>query len=119
MDFGVALEVDAEAYRRSDLVHGISNSLSRYLRDKEYGGGIEHLVLGFICEKVPPGFESFEKQERKPKFQSRELVPLLGGGRKELRNTYTYDIKVDPARYKGFVHGTDVTRHLRQFLRVQ
>jgi hypothetical protein len=107
MDFGIALEMDAGSYPRAALIRKISDALTDYLRARNYGEGVGHIFVGLICQKTVAGFEAFAKQERKPAYKSRETVALIGGGHRELRNTYTYDVKLDADQYRRFVSGPE------------
>lgn len=103
MDFGIAIETDAEGVRRTPLVQGVCNSLRDHLRDKTFGGGVERVTIGFICERIVAGFESFAREEREPKFEAKQTVELIGGGSEELTNTFGYDVKLTPAQYERFI----------------
>ena len=107
MEFGIAIETDAEGVRRSPLVQRVCDSLRDHLLDKTFGNGVERVTVGFICERVVPGFESFAREEREPKFEAKQTVELIGGGSEELTNTFGYDVKLTPAQYEKFITASE------------
>lgn len=107
MDFGIAIETDVEGFRRTPLVQRVCDSLRDCLRDKKLGSGVERVTVGFICERIVPGFESFARRERKPKFKARQVVELIGGGSEELTNTFSYDVKLNPVQYEQFITASE------------
>jgi hypothetical protein len=106
MNIGFAIEIDIEADEKSALVQRFSDLLSDEFKDKSYGEDIENVYIGFICLRTVPGFESFSAT-RKPKYIAIQQVQLLDGSTKEIKNTFTFDIKLDSESYDVFVKAED------------
>jgi hypothetical protein len=106
MNIGFAIEIDMEADGKSALTQHFSDSLSDEFKDRNYGEDIENIDIGFICLRTVPGFESFSTK-RKPKYIASQQVPLLDGSTTEIRNTFTFDIKLDSESYESFISASD------------
>jgi hypothetical protein len=106
MHVGAALYLDEYSATRADLIQRVSDSLGTYFETRSYGAGVEHIVIGIICQQLPPGFEAFTK-ERGPRFKARDVVPLLDGTKEELRNVFSYDVKFDTERYERFCSASE------------
>jgi hypothetical protein len=106
MDIGFAIEIDIEADEKSALLQHFSDLLGDEFKEKSYGADIENVDIGFICLRTVPGFESFSAT-RKPKYVAIQQVQLLDGNAKEIKNTFTFDIKLDSESYEVFVKAQD------------
>ncbi|MDJ0785197.1 MAG: hypothetical protein QNK05_00225 [Myxococcota bacterium] len=89
------------------MVQQVSDSLAGHLVGQDFGGGVRSLFIGFICERVVPGFESFAREVRSPQYERVQRVELIGGGFRDLQNTFTFDAKLDEDQYERFVGGTE------------
>jgi hypothetical protein len=107
MDFGIAIETDSDGFRRMSLVQGVCDSLCDRFRDETFGSGVERVTIGFIYERIVPGFESFAREERETKFEAKQVVELIDGGSEVLTNTFGYDVKLTPAQYKQFITASE------------
>ena len=106
MDFGIALEIDLEVYSRSAIVNSISDALTAHFLNKSYGNDIERIDVGFICVRPVAGLEEFSKQ-RKPRYVSSKKIKMIDGSFKEIKNAYSYDIKLDATSFDSFAKASD------------
>ncbi len=102
MNIGIAIEIDIEADNKSVLIQEVSDALEEAFNDKNYGADIENIDIGFICVRVVPGVEDFSVK-RKPKYVASQFIKLLDGSRKEVTNTFSFDVKLDDVAYESFV----------------
>jgi hypothetical protein len=78
MNFGLSLEVSAPLEDKADFIFSYSKLLEDFFRNKNYGMGIESLVIGVIL--VHPKFDSFFL--RRNKYTKSQRL-------------FEYDIKLD------------------------
>ncbi len=102
MKFGVAMELDWKAEESSHTLQNFVDALAIRISKRNYGSAIENFTVGLICIKTEVGYEEWNK-ERKPRFRSLEKVKLLTGQELELKNTYTYDIKLNNEEVDAFI----------------
>lgn len=93
MKFGIAVEIDAKAHKKSSLIHDLSDDLSILINSFDFGADVEQILIGFVCILTEPGYENWFK-ERKPRFT-------------KANKTFCFDIKIDGEKYKNFVASTD------------
>ena len=94
MNFAITQEIDVEVQAKSKDIIRMAESIRSWLKDKDYGKGIQNFIIGFICIKERPGYEHWFKV-RRPKYKEIEKVKLLDGSTTELKGVYSYDIKLD------------------------
>lgn len=93
MEFGITVEIDAEAHKKSPLIHDLADDLSNFISPFDFGAGIERILIGFVCILTQPGYENWYK-ERKPRFTKADRI-------------FCFDIKIDGEKYESFVASTD------------
>ena len=106
LQVGLAQHLDSNSNRKAELITWFSGRLTNHYSNKSFGSGLENLHIGFICTSPPPGFEDFSKA-RKPRFRATEKISNLDGTTAELRNSFSYDVKLDRDQYNLFVNGSD------------
>lgn len=103
MKFGISREEDSEARNSSHEVQEFVNKLSDFIESIDYGSGVEHFTVGLVVIKSRPGYEDWFKQ-RKPQFKKAQKVKGLDGcSTFELKNYYSYDIKLADDEIDEFV----------------
>lgn len=90
MQFDITRESNLDA-PKSKVVQDLTNNISFFLSDKDYGSSIQSFIIGMIC--VKPEFESFVKV-RKPKYIE-DKTEIVDGESYHILRQYTYDIKLD------------------------
>jgi hypothetical protein len=105
MDVALTLETDTEADGRSHLVAELSNHLTHYFSERDYGDDVENVFIGVICMRIWPGFEAFAKV-RSPKHVVHKEVDLIGGGKRKYTNLFTFDVRLEERAYQDFVTGS-------------
>jgi len=93
MEFGVGMELDNEASTSASAVQAFVGYLAENIRNRNYGAGVEHFTIGLIVIRSTPGYEGWFKQ-RSPRFQKMQKISMLDQSVTELRNCYSYDIKL-------------------------
>lgn len=93
MEFGITVEIDAEAHKKSPLIHDLADGLSNFISSFDFGAGTERILIGIVCILTQPGYENWYK-ERKPRFTKAD-------------KTFFFDIKIDGRKYESFVTSTD------------
>ena len=106
MDFAIVSETDAAGYRRAKLVTKVSKHLEDRLRNEDFGEGVQNFYIGLIWQRVPKGFEKFEKEERAARYAVKESERIFGRI-EEFRNLFEYDIKLTDPQYGRFVEGSE------------
>ena len=96
MKFGLGISMSREL--NSDLVVDTSNNLEDFFNTKNYGIGIKHISMGFIC--VSHDFEPFFKV-KKPKYVKSKKSKGLDGLDYLLENALLYDCKLDFDSYQN------------------
>ena len=92
MRFALTIETSAGvSEHRTNLIVGISNRLSEYFRDRDYGSDVRTILIGVIC--VAPEFEWFSKL-RRPKYVRYRKYVLDGIEIIEDR-VFSFDIRID------------------------
>jgi len=100
MKFTIVVEASIGLEDKTRLIHDLSNKLSNYFLDKEYGNDVKEIILRIIS--VAPEFEWFSTI-KKPKYtfyrkhirDSTEIVE---------DRVFSFDTKVD---YENFKNQTD------------
>ena len=100
MKFAIVVEVSEGVADKTRLIHALSDRLSKYFSDKDYGNDVIKILIGIIC--VAPEFEWFSTI-RKPRYKfyrkyirdSTEIVE---------DRVFSFDIKID---YEDFRNQTD------------
>lgn len=106
MEFGFGVEIDPAASKKSGVIQTFQSDINSFLHTKEYGAGIQHLNVGFICIKTIPGFEAWYKARRQ-RFSKEYSFKDPHGNKISITNIFTYDIKFDNELYDSFVNATD------------
>jgi hypothetical protein len=102
MEFGIGMEIDNEASTSATAVQAFVDHLAEFIRSRNYGAGIEHFTIGLVVIRSRPGYESLFKQ-RNPRFQKTQKVHMLDQTVTELRNCYSYDIKLSDNEIDKFI----------------
>ncbi|GBL06342.1 hypothetical protein [Glaciecola sp. KUL10] len=102
MNFVIAQEIDWKAEKSTRALQCFIDKLVVKINEREYGSGIEHIYIGFICIKLPTGYEEWYK-ERKPIFRKVQKLTLLNGQQEELKNVFSYDIKLSDTEFDVFI----------------
>lgn len=105
MKFAVTQEIDWKAQESSDSLNEFVDKLAIKISKQDYGSGVEHFTIGFICMESNPYIEGMFK-ERKPRFKKIERVKLAQDNVLELHNTYGYDIKLNDDEVNNFISST-------------
>ena len=66
MKFALTIEASTGVSDKTNLIIGLSNRLSQYFSNKDYGEDIKQILIGVIC--VAPEFEWFSTI-RKPRYK--------------------------------------------------
>ncbi|TRY16094.1 hypothetical protein [Shewanella hanedai] len=106
MEIGVGIEADAKSNIKVKLVSDFMADLSKFLKPINYGQGVLSITIGFICNELVPGYESWHK-ERKPRFTRNRKVKLLSGDSITSNNNFSYDMKFSDDEYASFIQSTD------------
>jgi hypothetical protein len=96
MKFTLAQYLSEDITSRSGIITNLSNDISNFLRGREYGGGLQEIVIGIIC--VRPEFEQFFPVD-KPKYtKAKEILKV--DIEVVVERTFEYRIKVDYSTFK-------------------
>lgn len=101
MEFAVTMEIDNAANHNAAAVQEFSNLVRATLASKDYGQGLNHFLVGFVCILSRPGYEGWYK-ERRPRFKAVEPFRRADGTKAELRNVFSYDIKLSNDEFHQF-----------------
>lgn len=103
MEFGIGMEIENEASQSCSDVQVFVDRLSKFIRSRYYGTGVEHFTIGLIVIRSRPGYEAWFKQ-RKPLFRKIQKIQILTDQSvMELHNCYSYDIKLSDEEIDKFV----------------
>jgi len=102
MEFGIGMEIGDEASTSASAVQAFVDRLAEYIRSRNYGAGVEHFTIGLVAVRSRPGYEGWFKQ-RPPRFQTIQKVHMLDQSAVELRNGYSYDIKLSDDEIDRFI----------------
>ncbi|XCN74534.1 MAG: hypothetical protein Q3M24_07255 [Candidatus Electrothrix aestuarii] len=102
MEFGIGMEIEEEAFQSGSCIHRFVDNLSEYIRERDYGSGIEHFTIGLVVIRSKPGYEDWFKQ-RKPLFRKIQKIQIPGQDITEFYNCYSYDIKLSDAEIDRFI----------------
>lgn len=83
MEFGFTQEWSRDVLRKGDLITALSDKAEEFFKTKDYGPGLDTLLIGMIC--VAPEFDFFFKIRKKYSKSKKSLE---------------YDIKLDHERFK-------------------
>ena len=97
MRFALTVEPSESVANKTYLIHNVSNKLSEYFSDKNYGDDVKQILIGVIC--VAPEFDWFSTI-RKPKYvfyrkyvrDSSEIIE---------DKVFTFDLKIDYENFKN------------------
>lgn len=89
-----------EIQQKSNIPLLISNNLSKYFKEKEYGSGLFELGINLIC--VSSNFEQFFKP-KKPKFinEKKTKKSVYTKQEYEIEKYLTFDLKLDYETFKN------------------
>jgi len=103
MEFNITSESNLDNHQ-FQILKNLTDELSLFLSDKDYGSSIQSFIIGLIC--VKPEFEIFLKV-RKPKYIE-DKTEIVDGESYHILHQYTYDIKLD---WKMVMNLTDEMFH--------
>lgn len=83
MDFGFSQEISEDVIHKGDVITLLSFRAEDFFREKDFGEGIQTLIIGFIC--VHPDFDFFFKKRKKYTKEGKVLE---------------YDIKLNHEKFK-------------------
>ena len=108
MNFSITLEIDQNAYHRSLQINKLSKGLNSFFKKKDYGEDLLNLYIGLICVKTRLGYEEWFKI-RKPRFKSLQILKniTIDDSNIEIRNAFSYDLKIDYEEYDKFTSATE------------
>ena len=107
MEFTITIEADLEAEKKINLIINLSNNLKEYFKNRTFGKDISTVLIGCICIKTKVGYEEWYKQ-RKPKYVDFKITKSkITNEVFEVKNTYSYYIKLDDESYNTFINSTD------------
>jgi hypothetical protein len=100
MRFALTVEASEGVADKTTLIQELSNKLSDYFSDKDYGNDVIRILIGVIC--VAPEFEWFSKI-RKPRYKFyrkyiRDSIEIIED------RVFTFDLKID---YEDFENQTN------------
>lgn len=100
MEFALTLEVSEAIISNgvSDYIKQLSDTISEFLKTKDYGDDLRTFYIGIIC--IAPEFDFFF-EVRKPKYKKGKKVTIEDGRPYETTDALVYDIKLD---YDKFVN---------------
>ena len=103
MEFALTLEVSELIGENgvSDYIKEVSNHISAFLDDRDYGDDLKTIYIGIIC--VAPEFDFFFKV-RKPKYKKGTIVTIEDGCPYKQTDSLVYDVKLD---YGKFVEASE------------
>lgn len=103
MNFALTQEVSELIIKNgvSDYIKQISDSISGFLKRKDYGEGLHTIYIGIIC--VSPEFDFFFKI-RKPNYKKDKEIIIQDDRPYELVSALVYDLKLD---HKKFVNASE------------
>lgn len=92
MKFALTAEISGEILDRSEAITALSNNMSDFIANKDYGNGVEHFYVGVIC--VHPDFDPFFKK-RRPRLTKLVKKNRITNTLMNIRNSLSMDIKLD------------------------
>ncbi|MCZ8319767.1 MAG: hypothetical protein O9303_13280 [Silanimonas sp.] len=108
MNFSITLEIDKDAYHKSNLIHSLSKEINHFLEGKKIGEDILNYYIGCICIKTLPGYEKWY-QVRNPKYKELQIIKSIfpNGDDIIIKKSFSNDIKIDGEEYDDFITVSD------------
>jgi len=99
MRFALTIETSVGVTdEKANLIINLSNELSEYFLNREYGNAVIKLLIGVIC--VAPEFEFFTKV-RKPKYTSYRKYINQDGIEIIEDRIFCFDVKLDYEKFRS------------------
>ncbi|MEO8237472.1 MAG: hypothetical protein ABI576_05135 [Flavobacterium sp.] len=103
MKFTISLKIDQKIQSKSSLINNLSQELTIFFKNKNYGKDIMEIVIGFNCVKPPIGYEHLFKL-KKPFYLDFKIIKNIHTGEPiELEKYYFYEIKIDNNHYDKLI----------------
>lgn len=107
MKFSISLRIDSEGQHKSFIIHDLSQILSAYFKDKDYGTDICDFLIGIICVKVPHGLEKLFEPKKISYVDFKVIKNKFTGESITLNKQLSFDIKMNLIDYDSFVSLND------------
>ena len=101
MKFSVTIESDSEAEKNIRHVSDFTQLLTRDVSSWDYGDGLQHFYIGFVCIKIQAGYEDWFN-ERKPRFKKTSKIENFDGESVEFQNVFSYDLNFSAEEFDSF-----------------
>ena len=98
MKFTIVVEVSEDVADKTQIIHSLSNRLSDYFSDRNYGNDVENFFIRIIS--VSPEFEWFSTI-RKPKYTSYRKYINRDGLEIIEDRVFSFSLKIDYENFKN------------------
>lgn len=107
MKFSITLRISGPAFKKSDLANMLISEIQHYVRERNYGAGVEEYVILLQIVDPPVGYEHLFKP-LKPRFTDHKITRSKFTGQTiEVNKHFSYSIELTGERYKIFTEGSD------------
>lgn len=108
MKVAITIEIDTTASFEGKIIQELSEDISLYFQNKNYGDGFLNYYIRCICIKTLPGYEAWYRP-RKPRYKKLTVLKDLkvDGSDITIRNFFSCDFKIDNEEYDEFVAAPD------------
>jgi hypothetical protein len=110
MKIGIALCIDTDLEKKSNLIYTVVNQINDFLKDYDYGQYIEEYLVGLHFNCYPLGFECFyNTKSEKPKYIEHKIYshPDIKGMTYEVNKTFSVEINIEDELYLIFLYATE------------
>lgn len=97
MKFGLTVEASIGIEGKTNIIQQLSDEISAFIKNRNYGHGVQKLLIGVIC--VAPEFEFFTKV-RKPRYTAYRKYVRYDTEFVEDR-IFCFDLKLDYVKFRS------------------
>jgi hypothetical protein len=111
MKFSIVVKTDQLFLSASNLIDNLSQELSLFLKEREYGSDIKEILVGCNIGYVPKGYEHLFKVKKPFYVDNKTIINKYTGESILLDKYYFYDFKISDVGLDEIVSVSDVEKN--------
>lgn len=94
MKFSIVQKIDQRFLSLTTFINSLSNEISFFLSEKDYGSHVKEIVVGLNCVQPPQGYEHLFKLKKPFYVDNKSIINKYTGEVILLEKYFFYDFKV-------------------------